>query len=93
MPLFRRKRDDALSDATDRLLANLDAGGRLPVQCWYCEEQIEYEGFDPCAVVIVANWASDEKPREQQFFAHAACFRNSGSGKELFIFESEIEAE
>lgn len=65
----------------------VNAGGQLRLQCWYCEEEIEHTGFDPCAVIFVANWAQEGKEREQQFFAHAACFRKSGSGTELYVLD------
>ena len=45
------------------------------MSCWYCELAIEYHGFDPCAVILVANWADERSQREQQFFAHAECLR------------------
>ena len=67
-----------------------DAEGRLRVRCWYCEKQIAYEGFDPCAVILVTNWAEERRQREQQFFAHAKCFRESGSGTDLYIFEDDF---
>jgi hypothetical protein len=41
--------------------------------------------MDPCAVVLVANWGDADRERTQQFFAHAECFRKSGSGEELYI--------
>jgi hypothetical protein len=65
----------------------------LRLQCWYCGEQIAYEGFDPCAVILVTNWAGPEKDkqREQQFFAHADCFRKSGSGEDLYVFDDDFE--
>jgi hypothetical protein len=69
-----------------------DAEGRLRLQCWYCGEEIAYEGFDPCAVVLVANWGDKEREREQQFFAHGECFRKSGSGNALEIFDADFEA-
>jgi hypothetical protein len=69
----------------------LDAEGRLRLQCWYCREQIAYEDFDPCAVILVVNWGDNEQEREQQFFAHAECFRKSGSGTDLYVLDPEIE--
>ena len=69
----------------------LDAEGRLRLQCWYCREQIAYEGFDPCAVILVVNWGDKEQEREQQFFAHAECFRKSGSGTDLYVLDPEFK--
>jgi len=69
----------------------LDAEGRLRVQCWYCKEQIAYEGLDPCAVILVANWGDTGNQREQQFFAHADCFRKSGSSTDLYVLDPDFE--
>ena len=69
----------------------IDESGRLRVACWYCEEAIEYDGFDPCAVILVTNWAEESKQREQQFFAHADCFRTSGSGTDLYVLEDDFD--
>jgi hypothetical protein len=52
---------------------------------------IAYEGFDPCAVILVANWGDKEQEREQQFFAHAECFRKSGSGTDLYILDPDFD--
>jgi hypothetical protein len=82
MGLFRRKRHP-LDEQVQRALAE----GRISYECWYCTESIEETGFDPCAVIIVANWIDEENQREQQFFAHAECFRRSGSGSDLYVFE------
>ena len=68
-----------------------DDEGRLRLRCWYCEKTIQYVGFDPCAVILVANWADEGQKREQQFFAHAECFRKSGSGSDLYLFDEDFE--
>ena len=68
-----------------------NAEGRLRLQCWYCTEEIEYGGLDPCAVILVASWGDEEREREQQFFAHAECFRKSGSGTDLYILDPDFE--
>ena len=68
-----------------------DSEGRLRLQCWYCQEQIAYEGPNPCAVILVVNWGDKEHEREQQFFAHAECFRKSGSGTDLYILDPDFE--
>jgi hypothetical protein len=78
----------------ERLEPFTDEQGQLRVQCWYCEEEIRYEGFDPCAVILVTNWAGpDDEQREQQFFAHAECFTKSGSGADLSILDPDFDAE
>jgi hypothetical protein len=41
--------------------------------------------------VFIANWADEEDQPEQQFFAHAECFRRSGSGKDLYLFDDDFE--
>jgi hypothetical protein len=64
---------------TDSPPTPFDDEGRLRVQCLYCAEGIAYEGIDPCAVVLVMNWGYEDE-REQQFFAHAECFRKSAGG-------------
>jgi hypothetical protein len=68
-----------------------DAEGRLRLQGWHCKEQIAYEGIDPCAVILVANWGDKEREREQQFFAHAECFRKSGSGTDLYVLDPDFD--
>jgi hypothetical protein len=68
-----------------------DELGWLRLECWYCSEEIEYSGFDPCAVIIVTNWDDEEKQSSQQFFAHGECFRRSGSGTNLYVFEADSE--
>jgi len=78
-------------DEQDLASRAFDAEGRLRLQCWYCGEQIAYEGFDPCAVILVASWGDKENEREQQFFAHADCFRKSGPGTELYILDPDFE--
>jgi hypothetical protein len=66
--LFRRRE----TEPPDLEAASaFDEEGRIRLQYWYCEKQIAYQGFDPCAVVFIANWADEEEQREQQFFAHA----------------------
>ena len=75
----------------DALERALNDQGRLRLQCWYCQTEIQYEGFDPCAVILVANWAEEAEQREQQFFAHAECFRRSGSGTDLYVFDEDFE--
>jgi hypothetical protein len=89
LPLFRRRVAPKPPDLD--VSSAFDDQGRLRLQCWYCEEEIAYEGFDPCAVILVTNWAEESKHREQQFFAHADCFRQSGSGKDLYIFDDDFE--
>jgi len=91
MPLFRRNRAHGSTSQGSDLPSPLDATGRLRLQCWYCEEEIEYDGFDPCAVILVVNWADKEMEREQQFFAHAECFRQSGSGKDLYVLDPDFD--
>jgi len=52
-------------------------------QCCFCGEGIGQDpakahAFDPCAVVLVADWLKGEgKQREQQFFCHFECFRKA----------------
>lgn len=71
-------------------VSHLDEQGRLRVQCWYCQREIEYAGLDRCEVIIVANWAEEGRQKEQQFFAHAECFRRSGSGSDLYVFDDDF---
>jgi hypothetical protein len=83
--------DKQIDAALDDLLARLSSGEGA-YQCWYCEQPIAREGFDPCAVILVASWA--ERPgrqREQQFFAPADCFRRSGSGADLYALDPDFE--
>jgi hypothetical protein len=80
MPLFR-----------DQTASPYDEQGRLRLECWYCGLTIKYEAPDPCAVVLVANWGDAEAEREQQFFAHAECFRRSGSGQYLEILDPDSD--
>jgi hypothetical protein len=87
--LFRRTRREEPS--AEEIPSPFDSQGRLRLQCWYCLDQIEYQGFDPCAVVLIANWGDKNRQREQQFFAHAECFRASGSGEELHILDPDFE--
>jgi len=83
--------DDQNQADLDDLLSRL-ATGDGTYQCWYCEKPIAREGFDPCAVILVANWADGPgHQREQQFFAHAECFRQSGSGADLYALDPDIE--
>lgn len=91
MALFRRKPGENDSAPSADLPSPFDPEGRLRLQCWYCQSEIEYQGFDPCAVVLIANWADEGRQREQQFFAHADCFRRSGSGNELHILDPDFE--
>jgi hypothetical protein len=67
-----------------------DEEGRLRLGCWYCGERVAYEGDDPCAVILVANWGDENRERSQQFFAHAECFRKSGSGSDLHILDPDF---
>ena len=60
------------------------------MQCWFCEQTVAYEGFDPCAVLLIANWADESRQQSQQFFAHVECFRQSGSG-DLYLLDPEDE--
>ena len=90
MPVFRRKQRTDKFEVPTNVPSPFDTGGRLRLQCWYCEEEIEYQGFDPCAVVFIANWGCEGHEREQQFFAHAECFRKSGSGSELHILDPDF---
>jgi hypothetical protein len=85
VPIFRRNRQ------RDVILSPVDEAGRLRVQCWYCGQEIDYEGPDPCAVIFVTNWAEPTKQREQQFFAHAECFRKSGSGTDLYVLDDDFD--
>lgn len=78
-----------MSDDIFRRATNED--GRLRVACWYCEKEIEYSGFDPCAVILVTNWADEEQQGEQQFFAHSECFRKSGSGTDLYVLDEDFD--
>jgi hypothetical protein len=68
-----------------------DVEGRLRLQCWYCSEQIAHESPDPCAVILVVNWGDERNERSQQFFAHAECFRKSGSGTDLYILDPDFD--
>ena len=68
-----------------------DEEGRLRLHCWYCN-RIAYEGDDPCAVILVASWGDEARERSQQFFAHAECFRKSGSGTDLYILDPDFES-
>ncbi len=70
-----------------------DENGRLRLQCWYCGETIAYEGLDPCAVILVTNWTDEADQREQQIFAHAECFRRSGSGSDLYVLDPDFSNE
>jgi len=63
----------------------------LRLQCWYCRQQIAHEESDPCAVILVASWGDQERQRSQQFFAHAECFRRSGSGTDIHILDPDFE--
>jgi hypothetical protein len=84
-------KDDKVQADIDDLLSRLSSGEGA-YQCWYCEETIVREGLDPCAVILVANWAEGKgNQREQQFFAHAECFRQSGSGKDLYVLDPGFE--
>jgi hypothetical protein len=91
MPLFRRREQAKDTSRPAGVPSPIDPEGRLRLQCWYCGEEIAYQGFDPCAVVLVANWDDESRQREQQFFAHAECFRRSGSGEELHILEPDVD--
>jgi hypothetical protein len=84
-----REDDSAQIPDVSQIPSPFDELGRLRLQCWYCGEGIEYRGFDPCAVIIVSNWDDEEKQREQQFWAHAECFRRSGSGTNLYVFDDD----
>lgn len=46
--------------------------------CCFCGEAISQTAVDPCAVVIIGNWAASEPEQAaQQFFCHVACFRKA----------------
>ncbi len=91
MRLFRHK-SHGIDFDRDRLVERAtDSKGRLRLQCWYCGDTIRYEGFDPCAVVLITNWDDPSRSAEQQFFAHAECFRRSGSGSDMYILDEDFE--
>ena len=47
-------------------------------QCCFCGEAISESAVDPCAIVLVGNWAGPEPEQaEQQFFCHVACFKKA----------------
>ena|ERR1700730_3866214 len=89
--LRRKQRTGTDSALSSNVPSPIAEEGRLRVQCWYCGKSVEYSGFDPCAVILVTNWADEGSQREQQFFAHADCFRRSGSGSDLYILEPDFE--
>jgi hypothetical protein len=90
---FRRNAEPDEPVRPDALPSAIGADGNLRLQCWYCEQEIAYEGYDPCAVILVTNWAGESRARqrEQQFFAHAECFRSSGSGSDLYILAPDFD--
>ena len=48
----------------------------VDVMCAFCGQGVETQGFDPCALIVVANWRAPSAHRqEKQFFAHADCLR------------------
>jgi len=90
--LLRKKQQaETASALPSNAPSPIDEDGRLRVQCWYCEKSIECRGFDPCAIILVTNWADEESQRKQQFFAHADCFRKSGSGSDLYALEPDFD--
>jgi hypothetical protein len=47
-------------------------------QCCFCGETINESAVDPCAIVLVGNWAAAAAEQaEQQFFCHVACFKKA----------------
>lgn len=47
-------------------------------QCCFCGEGVIETAVDPCAIVLVGNWAGPEQEQaEQQFFCHVACFKKA----------------
>jgi hypothetical protein len=53
----------------------------LEYQCRFCGQGVGQDPakahvFDPCAVILIANWSKGEKEqKEQQLFFHFECFR------------------
>ena len=46
----------------------------LDVLCAFCGKTVDDVALDPCALVVVSKWGSEEaEQREQQFFTHAKC--------------------
>lgn len=46
----------------------------LEVMCAFCGEGVDRGPVDPCQVIVVSRWLSDDdEQREQAFFAHATC--------------------
>jgi hypothetical protein len=47
-------------------------------QCCLCGEAISQSAVDPCAIVIIGNWAASESEQaSQQFWCHVVCFRRA----------------
>jgi hypothetical protein len=47
-------------------------------QCCFCGHAINESAVDPCALVVVGNWAGPQPEQaEQQFFCHIVCFKNT----------------
>jgi hypothetical protein len=71
---------------------------KLEYQCCFCGEGIgddttKVHSFDPCAVLLIANWSKDEdKQKEQQFFCHFECFRKlTNSHAPIYIDDLESD--
>jgi hypothetical protein len=51
---------------------------RLVYGCCFCEDAIEPNGVDPCALVLIGKWSGPEEEQDsQQFWCHVECFKGN----------------
>jgi hypothetical protein len=51
---------------------------KLQCQCCLCGKAITRNTVDPCAIVLIGNWAGPESEQAgQQFFCHVDCFKRA----------------
>jgi hypothetical protein len=61
------------------------------LNCCFCDKEIPYGEVDPCALVLVPRWGTDDEV-DQQFFCHIECFRDAGVNTgEIYVLDQENE--
>jgi hypothetical protein len=61
--------------------ANPFKGAKIVYMCCLCTQEIERTDIDPCALIVVANWAgAEDEQRSQQLWCHGKCIEQAVDG-------------